>query len=151
LVRKFVVTIVCHLLQFKFRNRWEENMNLKTFGYVAFIAAAATAFIIGSGEPTLAAKKKKAMAPEPTVCSGIYKPVCGVRGGHKFTYANSCFAAKDGAKVVAQHACTVKKGKAHKAKAHKAKAHKAKAHKAKKAMKKPAKKAMKKAPAKKKM
>ena len=26
--------------------------------------------------------------------------MCAVKGGKKFTYANACFAAKDGAKVV---------------------------------------------------
>jgi hypothetical protein len=104
-------------------------MKLKTIGYAVAIAATA-AFAIGASAPSFAAKKKKAEpAPTPAVCFDIYKPVCGARGGMTFTYANSCYAAKDGAKVVAQGAC---------------KPHKAHKKMAKPAMKKDAKPAMKK-------
>jgi hypothetical protein len=37
--------------------------------------------------------------------------VCGQRGGMKFTYANSCSAEKDGAKVVSNKACAMKAAK----------------------------------------
>ena len=50
--------------------------------------------------------------PDPGPCFMIAAPVCGAKGGMKFTYANSCFAAKDGAKVVSQGACPP--AKAHK-------------------------------------
>jgi hypothetical protein len=88
-------------------------MKLKTIAYAAFIAAAAGAFVIGSVGPSDAkAKKMAAPPPNPGPCIEISAPVCGVKGGMKFNYANACFAAKDGAKVVSQGAC--KPAKAHK-------------------------------------
>ncbi len=106
-------------------------MKLKTIAYAALVVAAAFAFALGSATTGEAkAKKKKAAAPppaQPMWCFNEVKPVCGELRGHKFTYANTCSAYKDGAKVVSSKACSVKK------------AHKAK--KAKKAKKKPAKKA----------
>lgn len=116
-------------------------MMLKKLGMATFVAAAAFAFALGSAT-TGEAKAKKAAAEEPATalpCVGD-APVCGAKGGMQFTYANACSAVKDGAKVVASHACGAKK------------MHKAAKHKAMKkpAMKKPAKKAAKK-PAKKKM
>lgn len=113
-------------------------MKFKTIVYAAFIAAAAGAFAIGASSPS-EAKAKKAVAPPPNPgpCFEISAPVCGVKGGMKFNYANACFAAKDGAKVVSHGACPT------------AKAHKHKKAKAAKSEKKPAKKMEKKADAKK--
>jgi hypothetical protein len=48
-------------------------------------------------------------APPPVVCFEPEKRVCAVKGGMKFTYANACYAAKDGAKVVSQKACPAAK------------------------------------------
>jgi hypothetical protein len=89
-------------------------MKLKTIAYAAFIAAAAGAFVIGSVGPSDAKAKKKMAAPppEPGPCFMIAGPVCGAKGGMKFTYANACYAAKDGASVVSKGAC--KPAKAHK-------------------------------------
>ena len=103
---------------------------LKKFGFAALVAAAALAFALGSAT-TGEAKGKKAAAPQPQPlpCFSAPEPVCGTKGGQSFTYANACSAEKDGATVVANHACA-------------AKMHKAKKHKAMKA--KPAKKAAKK-------
>lgn len=91
-------------------------MKLKTIAYAAFIAAAAGAFVIGSVGPSDAkAKKMAAPPPNPGPCFEISAPVCGVKGGMKFNYANACFAAKDGAKVVSKGACpTAKAHKKHK-------------------------------------
>jgi hypothetical protein len=95
-------------------------MKLKNIGYVAFIAATAAAFVIGSGGASQAkAKKKMEPAPPPVVCFEPEKRVCAVKGGMKFTYINACTAAKDGAKVVSQKACpapTAKKAEKAKAK-----------------------------------
>ena len=45
-------------------------------------------------------------------CWGVpAAPVCATRGKLKFTYINSCYASKDGAKVVSQKACSVKAAK----------------------------------------
>ena len=81
-------------------------MKLKTIAYATFIAVAAGAFVIGSGG-TSEAKGKKMAAPPPAPgpCFEIAAPVCGAKGGMKFTYANSCYAAKDGASVVSKGAC----------------------------------------------
>ena len=73
--------------------------------------------------------------PQPGPCFEIAAPVCGVKGGMKFNYANACFAAQDGAKVVSQGACP--KAKAHK-KAKKKAAEPAKKKEMKPAAKKPA-------------
>ena len=84
-------------------------MKLKNLGYAVFIAAMAAAFVIGSGGPSEAKKKMAEPPPQPGPCFELYKPVCGAKSGMKFTYANQCYAEKDGATVVAQKACPVKK------------------------------------------
>ena len=115
-------------------------MKLRKLGYAALVAAAAAVIAIGSAVPGEAkTKKKKAeAAPAPAICLLAERhPVCAVKGGVKFTYANSCYAAQDGAKVVSQKACPA--GKV--AKPHKAKMAPAKKEKTKKEPKKePAKK-----------
>ena len=83
-------------------------MNYKSIGYAVVVAATAVVLVIGSAVPSEAKGKKKAAAapaPVPVFCFGVEKPVCATRGGQKFTYANACYAAKDGAKVVSQGAC----------------------------------------------
>jgi hypothetical protein len=99
-------------------------MKLKNIAYVAFIAATAAAVVIGSAGPSQAKHKKKmaAAAPTPVFCGlEASKPVCGTRGGMKFTYADACYATKDGAKVTSWKACPTKAMKAHKMSAKKAK------------------------------
>ena len=103
-------------------------MKGKTISYAVLIAVAGM-FVIGSGGTSEAKAKMAAATSYPGPCFESSAPVCGVKGGMRFTYANSCYASKDGAKIVSQHACS-------------------KAHKAKKASK-PAKKAEMKKPAKK--
>ena len=111
-------------------------MKLKNIGYAAFIAAAAAAFVIGSGGPSEAKAKKAAAAPPHLgPCFGVATPVCAVRGGMKFTYANACFAVQDSAKVVSQGACAKAKPQK-KAKPHKKAKKKAAKPAKKKAMKK---------------
>ncbi len=90
-------------------------MKLKNIAYAAFIAAAAAAFVVGSGGPSEAKGKKMAPPPpHPGPCFDIAAPVCGLKGGMKFNYANACYAAKDDASVVSQGACP--KAKPHKMK-----------------------------------
>jgi hypothetical protein len=88
-------------------------MKLRNFGYAAMIAVAATAFTLASATTSEAKGKKKAAAatPVPTLCWGLQKPVCAVKGGMKFTYANACYARNDGAKVISNKACPSKKAK----------------------------------------
>jgi len=119
------------------------TMKLRKLGYAALVAAAAAVIAIGSAVPSEAKTKKKQAeaAPAPAICLLAERhPVCAVKGGVKFTYANSCYAVQDGAKVVSQKACpTGKMAKPHKAK--KAKMAPAKKEKTKKEPKKePAKK-----------
>jgi hypothetical protein len=101
---------------------------LKRFGYAALIAFTAVAFTLGSAATNQAlAKKKMAEPPPPPIfCMLTYTPVCGETAGVRTTYANSCFAEKNGAKILYKGACRVYH-------------HKAK-HKAMKKMAKPAKK-----------
>jgi hypothetical protein len=84
-------------------------MNYKSIGYAVMIAATATAFVIGSAVPSDAkGKKKEAAAPAPTpiTCLGLVRaPVCASKGDMKFTYANACYAAKDGAKSAKAGEC----------------------------------------------
>ena len=89
---------------------------MTTFGYAAIVAIAAVALSIGSATDSFAAKKKKAAAAAPApvmaTCFGTGDaPVCGTRGKLKFTYINSCYASKDGAKVTSQGACATKAAK----------------------------------------
>jgi hypothetical protein len=73
----------------------------------ALIAAVCILGTTGASE----AKGKKAAAPErKALCmTELGGPVCGTRGGMKFTYANSCYAMQDGAKVSGNRACRGKK------------------------------------------
>ena len=90
-------------------------MKLKNIGYVAIVAATAVMFVLGSAVPGEAAKKKKAAAAPPPPAATCWftakAPVCGVRGKQKFTYTNSCYAAKDGASSVSPGPCKVAKAK----------------------------------------
>ena len=43
--------------------------------------------------------------PRPSVCTQQYAPVCGEINGVTKTYSNACFAAADGAKVIAEGPC----------------------------------------------
>jgi len=83
-------------------------MQFKTVAYALLIVGIAA---VGTTSPSFAAKKKvKAAAEEPSpFCFQVQNPVCATRGGMKMTYANSCFAEKDGAKVVSEGACGAKK------------------------------------------
>jgi len=83
-------------------------MRVYRFAAACLTAGAALALVLGAASPSMAAKaKKKEAAPEqtPVICPIVEAPVCGVKGGQQFTYSNSCFAAKDGAKVASQGAC----------------------------------------------
>jgi hypothetical protein len=87
-------------------------MKLKNIGYAVVVAATAAAFVIGSAMPSEAKGKKKKAEAAPTPLSCLLtedKPVCGSRNGMSFTYMNSCYAAKDGAKVTSWKACPAKK------------------------------------------
>jgi hypothetical protein len=87
-------------------------MRLKNFGHAALIAFATAAFVIGSAATGEAkAKKEMAAPPPPYICNWLYKPVCGAKGGGMNTYSSACWAAKDGAKIMYQGACKVKKAK----------------------------------------
>ncbi|MDP2410463.1 MAG: hypothetical protein Q8M26_09280 [Pseudolabrys sp.] len=108
-------------------------MILKNLGYMAAVAVAAIGLVLGAAGSSEAKGKKKPAAkaaPPAIFCLGR-APVCATRGNMKFTYANACFATKDGAKVTSDKACPAPKA---------AKAKKGKKKVAKKSSKKPAKK-----------
>jgi hypothetical protein len=96
-------------------------MKLRNIGYAVVVAVAAGALVLGTAGSSEAKGKKKVAAPPPpqqtAFCFGMGTPVCAERGGKKFTYANACWAAREGAKVVSDKACPPPKAaKAKKAK-----------------------------------
>jgi hypothetical protein len=86
-----------------------------TYKSIASATLLATALVLTSAASGFAATKKKkaeAAAPASTAfCMGGTEQVCGTRGGMKFTYANACYAARDGAKVSGKGACKAGKAK----------------------------------------
>jgi len=80
-------------------------MQLKKIAFTLLIGAAAA---MTATSPSFAAKKK-AKAAEPNqaaqFCFQNQPQVCATRGGMKMTYANACFATRDGATVVSNGAC----------------------------------------------
>ncbi|MBX3550856.1 MAG: hypothetical protein KF697_00210 [Pseudolabrys sp.] len=94
----------------------------RTFKLAALTAAVAAAFAFASAGTSEAAAKKKAKGPTAITApmcglglldaSGTSRaPVCGTKGGMKFTYNNACFAEKDGAKNIKAGACATKGAK----------------------------------------
>jgi len=84
---------------------------LQKTGYALLVAAVSAAFMLAAASSSEAAKKKAAAMPapgsmEPLGCAMSGGPVCATRGGMKFTYANSCYAQHDGAKVSSSKACS---------------------------------------------
>jgi hypothetical protein len=88
-----------------------ETMSFKIIVPASLIAAALVFGATGTSEAK--GKKKEAAPPQTAFCmTAPPAPVCGVRGGMKFDYANSCYAVTDGAKVSRAGACkAAKKGK----------------------------------------
>jgi hypothetical protein len=87
-------------------------MKLKNIGYAVVVGATALMFVLGSAATGEAKGKKKAAAPapQPATCWFTAKaPVCAAKGKLKFTYINSCYASKDGAKVASKSACKAPK------------------------------------------
>jgi len=81
-----------------------------TYKSIASVVILGAALVFASSASGLAATKKNAAAaaPAPTstaFCMSAGEQVCGTRGGMKFTYANACYAARDGAKVSGKGAC----------------------------------------------
>jgi len=78
-------------------------MQLKVLGTTALVAVTAFVIAIGSATTGEAKTKKKAAAAAPADYSfcplHARAPVCATKGGQKFSYANACWASKDGAKV----------------------------------------------------
>jgi len=83
-------------------------MTFKKLGLVTLTAAAAVLFVLGTTGASDAKGKKKAAPKTSPWCMSEPAPVCGVRGGQRFTYTNACYAGNDGATVVGKGAC--KKG-----------------------------------------
>jgi hypothetical protein len=89
-------------------------MKIRNLGYAAVVALAAAAFVVGSVDIGEAKGKKKAAAPAPAPmgpCIALDSPTkyCAVKGGMKFTYANSCQAKLENAKIISNKACPAPK------------------------------------------
>ena len=66
-------------------------MKLRNIGYVAFIAATAAAFVIGSGGTSEAKGKKKEAAPPPQTVICFEPEHAGVRGeGRQEVHLRQC-------------------------------------------------------------
>ncbi len=80
-----------------------------TFRYAAkraSIVAIALVCVLASGWTSLAAEPDNGnFRRRPAVCTQQYAPVCGELNGVTKTYPNACFAAADGAKVIAKGPC----------------------------------------------
>lgn len=86
-----------------------------TYKSIAWATILGTALVLSSSASGIAAAKKKKAEAAPTstaFCMGGGGQVCGTRGGLKFTYANACYAQRDGAKVSGTGACKAGKAKA---------------------------------------
>jgi hypothetical protein len=44
-------------------------------------------------------------ANDGSYCMALYDPVCAVKDGVRFTYSNSCYARRAGARVISDKAC----------------------------------------------
>ena len=81
-------------------------MTLKTIGYGAAVVAAA--LVIGWSGASQAKGKKAAAPPPPTpiwCMFNVQEPVCAKGAAGTMTYANFCFAQKEGATIIAKGAC----------------------------------------------
>jgi hypothetical protein len=66
------------------------------------------ALVSGSVAGTMSAASEpdnRSFQRRPSVCTEQYAPVCGKLNGVTKTYSNSCYAAAEGAKVIAQGPC----------------------------------------------
>lgn len=89
-------------------------MTLKHLTYGALVGVTAFVIAIGSATTSEAKSKKKAAAAPAPVTTSIFciqprAAVCAKKGNSSFTYANACYAAKDGAKDAKAGACKEKK------------------------------------------
>ena len=80
-----------------------------TFRYVAKRVAIVALVLMGGLAirwiSVAAADDNRNFQRRPSVCTQQYAPVCGELNGVSKTYSNACFAAADGAKVIAQGPC----------------------------------------------
>ena len=67
---------------------------------VALVSGSVAGMMAAASEPD-----DRNFQRRPTVCTQQYAPVCGKINGVTKTYSNSCFAAADGAKIIAQGPC----------------------------------------------
>lgn len=73
---------------------------------VGFVPAAVLAVVLAAAAATPArAQDQTKSRPRPQICTEQWAPVCGKKNGVTKTYSNACFAAADGAAVVAQGPC----------------------------------------------
>jgi len=65
-----------------------------------------TTMLLATTAPRFAAAQSGDTSQQrPEVCTQEYRPVCGEKNGVTKTYPNACFAAADGAKVIATEPC----------------------------------------------
>jgi len=76
----------------------------RTFASAALIAAMpATGAIAGQ---STSPPQPLWYANDGSNCIAIYKPVCAVKNGVRFTYSNACYAHRAGARMLSHKACS---------------------------------------------
>jgi len=80
-------------------NIWHERKRVLILT-VALVSGSVAGMMAAASEPD-----DRNFQRRPTVCTQQYAPVCGTINGVTKTYSNSCFAAADGAKIIAQGPC----------------------------------------------
>ena len=80
-------------------NIWLERKRVPILT-IALVSGSVAGMMAAASEPD-----NRNFQRRPTVCTQQYAPVCGKINGVTKTYSNSCFAAADGAKIIAQGPC----------------------------------------------
>ena len=80
-------------------NIWLERKHVPILT-IALVSGSVAGMMAAASEPD-----NRNFQRRPTVCTQQYAPVCGKINGVTKTYSNSCFAAADGAKIIAQGPC----------------------------------------------
>lgn len=81
--------------------RLQEHAARTVFARLAPLACIVAGVVVAASEPNNGNFRRR----PPSVCTQQYAPVCGEINGVTKTYSNTCFAAADGAKVIAQGPC----------------------------------------------
>lgn len=83
----------------------QEHAARTVFARLAPLACIVAGLVVAASEAASEPNNGNFQRRPPSVCTQQYAPVCGEINGVTKTYSNACFAAADGAKVIAQGPC----------------------------------------------